>query len=339
MFALTAVLLAMVGCTPSGPVEHIVNGEAMGTTWSVKVRAPQALDETAAQAVESAITAQIELVNDRMSTYKPDSELSRFNQMDGPGGVAISPETMEVFLEARRIGELTDGVFDVTVGPLVNAWGFGPADRREELSDADIAELKTLIGWDRIEINEAASTIRKDRAGVYADLSAIAKGYAVDRVSDALAGLGHGDHMVELGGEIRVRGVNVSGDPWRLAIEKPSPDGGRGLQRVLPVTDMALATSGDYRNYFEKDGRRYSHEIDPRTGRPIDNRTASVSVFHPSCATADAWATALIVLGEVDGYAKAVEQDLAAAFLVREGDGFVEKTTPAFDRLLGLEPD
>ena len=327
------VLATLAACGEPGPVEHSISGEAMGTTYSVKLRVESPLDSSAAASAANAVAGEIGSVNEKMSTYLNSSELSRLNQLPGPGGVKMSPETMEVFLEAKRIGELTGGVFDVTVGPLVNAWGFGPQDRRADLSDEEIAELQALTGWDRIEIDEAASEIRKDRAGVYCDLSAIAKGYAVDRVSEALTELGYSDHMVELGGEIRVRGVNVAGEPWRIAVEKPSPEGGRAIQRVLPLRDFSMATSGDYRNYFEKDGRRYSHEIDPRTGRPIEHQTASVSVIHPSCATADAWATALIVLGEQEGFAKAVEQDLAAVFLIRDGEGFLEKTTPVFDRL------
>ena len=305
----------------------------MGTTYSVKLRLASPLDPAGTDEVAKSVADEIELVNQKMSTYLDSSELSRLNQAPQATAMAVSAETMAVFLEARRIGELTNGIFDVTVGPLVNAWGFGPEDRRADLSDAEIAELQALTGWERITLDEVASTISKDQAGVYCDLSAIAKGYAVDRVSDALASRGYGDHMVELGGEIRVRGVNLVGQPWRIAVEKPSPDGGRAIQRVLPMVDLSMATSGDYRNYFEKDGQRFSHEIDPRTGRPIEHRTASVSVVHPSCATADAWATALIVLGDEDGYSKAVEQDLAAVFLVRDGEAFVEKTTPAFDRL------
>lgn len=326
--------LTLAGCSGSpSPVEHLVAGEAMGTTYSVKLRLPAALGAAEAQNLEDAVAAAIDDVNQKMSTYLDSSELSRLNRLDEPGGVEMSADTIAVFEEARRIGELTDGVFDVTVGPLVNAWGFGPADRREELSDAEIAQLQALTGWERIEIDKAAGMIRKDRAGVYCDLSAIAKGYAVDRVSETLQEMGYGDHMAELGGEIRVHGVNLSGDPWRIAVEKPSPDGGRAIQRVLPLENQAMATSGDYRNYYEKDGKRFSHEIDPRTGRPVEHRTASVSVVHPSCATADAWATALIVLGEDAGFAKAVEQDLAAVFIIREDGGFVERATPAFDRL------
>lgn len=327
-------LLALAGCGQTGgPAEALVNGEAMGTTYSVKLRLPAAIDASTQSAIEDAVAAEIDLVNQKMSTYLDSSELSRLNQRTEPGAMKVSPETLEVFLEAQRIGELTGGVFDVTVGPLVNAWGFGPEDRRADLSAAEIAELQALTGWERIRIDAAAGTISKDQPGVYCDLSAIAKGYAVDRVSEALERLGYGDHMVELGGEIRVRGVNLVGEPWRIAVEKPAPLGGRAVQRVLPLEDLSMATSGDYRNYFEKDGRRYSHEIDPRTGRPIEHRTASVSVLHPRCATADAWATALIVMGDEDGYAKAVEQELAVVFLVRDGEAFVEKTTPAFDSL------
>ncbi|MBI1354326.1 MAG: FAD:protein FMN transferase ApbE [Acidobacteria bacterium] len=333
--AALAVLLLLHACGGSAPSEQAFAGEAMGTTWSVKVRSSQPMTEEAAATLQASIELAIEQVNQKMSTYLATSELSRFNDLPGPATMEASADTIEVFAEARRIGGLSDGVFDITVGPLVNAWGFGPGDRREDLDDAELARLRALTGWDKIEIDTAAKTLHKTIDGVYCDLSAIAKGYAVDKAAEALEGAGHADYMVEIGGEVRVRGVNRSGEPWRIAVEKPDP-AGRTIQRVLPLHDIAMATSGDYRNYFEKDGERYSHEIDPRTGRPVGHRTASVTVLDPSCATADAWATALIVLGEEAGYGKAVELELPALFLVREGEAFVEKPTPAFE---GLFPE
>jgi thiamine biosynthesis lipoprotein len=239
---------------------------------------------------------------------------------------------MDVFVEAQRIGELTQGAFDITVGPLVNAWGFGPGERREDLDQAAIDELRSHTGWDKLIVNPGESTLVKLDPALYCDLSAIAKGYAVDRVFETLSDLGFTSRMVEIGGEVRTAGANAEGRPWRIAVEKPL-EGGRGIQRVVALQDLAMATSGDYRNYFERDGKRYSHEIDPRTGRPIEHRAASVSVIEPTCAAADALATGLIVLGEDRGFDLAVELEIAALFLVRDGDSFVEKSTPAFDRV------
>ena len=207
--------LALSACQSSGPVEHVVAGEAMGTSYSVKLRLVQALDDAGAERVAEAIADEIELVNQKMSTYLDTSELSRLNQAPASAAIAVSAETMAVFLEAQRIGELTNGVFDITVGPLVNAWGFGPEERRVDLSEQEIGELQALTGWERITLDEAALKISKDQAGVYCDLSAIAKGYAVDRVSESLNARGYGDHMVELGGEIRVRGAKPGASPWK----------------------------------------------------------------------------------------------------------------------------
>ncbi len=329
--SLSFVLASLLaGCSPA-PVETAFSGLAMGTNWNVKVVTASALEDRSR--VDESIRGVLEDVNAKMSTYVADSELSRFNEHHSSEPFEVSPETMAVFAEARRIGELTDGAFDVTVGPLVDAWGFGPRDRREDLGRAAIDGLRAHTGWDKLIVNEAESTLAKLDPELRCDLSAIAKGYAVDGVSEALTTMGLPSHMVEVGGEVYAAGLNAEGRPWRIGIEKPPEDGG-GMHRVVGLDGLALATSGDYRNYFERDGKRYSHEIDPATGRPIEHRTASVSVLEPSCAAADALATALIVLGEDRGYAKAVELEVAAQFLMRDGSGFVEKTTPAFERLV-----
>ncbi|MCB1022723.1 MAG: FAD:protein FMN transferase, partial [Acidobacteria bacterium] len=313
-------------------VQTAFAGAAMGTTWNVKILAPGELGDREQQA-GAAIRDALEDVNSKMSTYVADSELSRFNAHRSSDPFPVSAETMAVFVEAKRIGELTGGAFDITVGPLVNAWGFGPADRREDLDQAALDELRSHTGWDKLLIHEGEGTLVKLDPELYCDLSAIAKGYAVDRVSAALTAIGFPDHMVEVGGEVYANGHNGEGRPWRIGIEKP--DSVAGMQRVVGLDGLAMATSGDYRNYFERDGKRFSHEIDPATGRPVEHRTASVSVLEPTCAAADALATGLIVMGEERGYQRAVELEIAAQFLIREGDGFVEKTTPAFDRFAG----
>ena len=307
----------------------------MGTTFTVKVVAGNLSDEQL-YSLRHAVESELEKVNSKMSSYLRSSELSRFNQFRGTDPFPVSQETLDVFVEARRISAATGGAFDVTVGPLVRAWGFGPGERPPEApSSTDLKQLRARIGWDKIEMDEQSSTIRKLQADVECDLSAIAKGYAVDRVSEAVQALSYGEHMVEVGGEVRTSGRNAAGQPWRIGIERPD-DAGRTPYRALPLEGLSMATSGDYRNYFERGGQRFSHTIDPRTGRPVRHGLASVSVVHERCVAADGWATALMVLGETDGYQLAVEQGLTALFLVRDGDNeFSEKATPAFSSLFG----
>ena len=288
-----------------------------------------------------AVETAFDDVDRKMSTYREDSELSRFNELASAQPFPVSAETFAVFRHARAISKATGGAFDITVGPLVAAWGFGaggidPISEEASIpTESEIEALRSRLGRHMIELNEEASTIAKRVPGVRCDLSAIAKGYAVDRAADALAAMGFKNYLVELGGEIRTAGRNEEGTPWHIAIERPQA-AGREPHRLLPLEKMALATSGDYRNFYEKDGRRYSHTIDPRTGRPVNHRLASVSVFDALCVRADGYATALMVLGEDEGFHFAVENNLAALFLVRDGTGgFAEKTTPAFEESFG----
>lgn len=327
-----ALLSVLVGCGEPAHDQLTLAGEAMGTTYSVKVIVAPGFSEQRRFELDQAVARAIDEVNRKMSTYLDDSELSRLNRAPADEPFPLSAETLEVLVAARRIGELSDGALDVTVGPLVNAWGFGPEERREP-DQAEIDRLLAATGWDKITIDAAGSTVTKNDADVYVDLSAIAKGYAVDRVSQLLSSepWGFKNHLAELGGEVRVSGVNAEGRAWRVAVEKPM-EGQRAIQRVLPLEDAAMATSGDYRNYYEVDGERVSHEIDPKTGRSVRHRTAAVTVIADTCAEADGWATALIVMGEESGLAKASELGLAALFLVREGDDFVERATPAFEQ-------
>lgn len=307
----------------------------MGAYFRVKVVAENLSGEQQ-DTLQGLIQSELQNVNSKMSTYLPSSELSRFNRLQETTPFPVSPEMLEVLLEAQRISAATGGAFDVTVGPLVNAWGFGPEHRGPVWPEQEeIDRLRSKVGWANIKIDEEASTIRKLDPAIYCDLSAIAKGYAVDRVSETLAAAGFVQHMVEVGGEIRTQGHNASGKPWRIAIERPV-SGDRALQRVLPLADLAMATSGDYRNFFEHEGKRFSHTIDPRTGRPAEHSLASVSVVDGTCMQADGYATALMVLGEDEGYRLAVEQDLAALFLVRgDSETFQERPTPSFEKLFG----
>ena len=331
-------LLALphLACAPSSREEgrqtHVLRGATMGTYYVVKI-ATEELSEERTRELQTVIERQLDDVNAKMSTYLDDSEISRFNRHRETTPFELSEATFEVMREALEIAELTGGALDLTVGPLVNAWGFGAESSMPELGEEEIAGLLERIGFDKLELDEATRTVRKLHPDLYCDLSSIAKGYAVDRVAEALASEGVADVWVEVGGEVRASGVNAEGKTWRLGIERPRLQPGQ-LQRIVPLEGASVATSGDYRNYRERDGARFSHIIDPRTGWPIRHRLTSVSVLHPSCMVADALATALLVLGPEEGMELAIREDLAVLFLLRDGDEFAELMTPGFEALV-----
>lgn len=331
------VLSAALACASCGgePATTLLSGRALGTSWSVQLAGE--LDPADGARANEIVQAELDLVDRLMSTYRQDSELSRLNRHAANEPFPVSPETLAVLLASRETGEASGGAFDVTVGPLVDAWGFGPSGPTQTPAAREIVRLRADSGWDKIKIDAAKATVTKASADVRCDLSGSAKGYAVDRVAEALAQAGWMNHMVEIGGEIRVRGRNAEGALWRIGIEKPS-SGKRAVQRAVTLDDQAMATSGDYRNYYERDGRRYSHTIDPRTGRPVRHRLASVSVVAEDCLHADARATALMALGEDEGYRAAVEQGWAALLLIRVdgSERIEERATPAFGALFAV---
>ncbi len=312
-----------------------ISGATMGTTYALTLPLHELpVDGAAAERrLRLVVEDELESVNKAMSTWRDDSELSQFNRHEASTPFPISRETAEVMALAQRVSEESGGAFDVTVGPLVNAWGFGPDKRDGTPSDAELEVLRGCVGYEKVEIDLDAPTLRKMKAEVYCDLSAIAKGYAVDKVAEALGAEGHADYMIEVGGEVRTKGVSPTGNAWRIAIEKPDA-AGRSIHRVILLSGLAMATSGDYRNYYESEnGQRISHTIDPRTGRPISHTLASVTVLDEQCAMADAYATALNVLGPEDGMALAEKLGLPALFLVRAGPGkFAERESTAFTK-------
>ncbi len=325
-----ATLHRLVWADLPGPVFDLA-GDTMGTTFRVKVAVPSlSRDEFAALAV--AITDRLAQVNALMSTWDPDSEISRFNRHRSTEPFPVSPGTRHVMAAARRVSALSSGAFDITIRPLVQAWGFGDGARVPGGPDrVELALLRQRVGWERVQVG--VSGLVKSHPDAVCDLSAIAKGYAVDAVSDDLEGLGYANHLVEVGGELRARGHKPDGEPWRVAIEVPEAGSPRAIHEVIRL-DRGMATSGDYRNYYEQDGVRISHTIDPRTGRPLGHGLASVTVLADEAMWADAWATALNVLGPDEGYTRALEQDLAAYFIVRAKDGtFQTRETPAFSAL------
>jgi thiamine biosynthesis lipoprotein len=231
---------------------------------------------------------------------------------------------------AREVSERSDGAFDVTVAALVDAWGFGPGGRPERAPDPKLRdELMTRVGYDRIVLDRDAGTVSKTIPEAVVDLSAIAKGYGVERVAADLEELGFSSFLVEVGGELRAGGTKRDGTPWRVGVEGPDI-ATRAVYATLDLVNQAIATSGDYRSFYDEEGARYAHIIDPRSGLPIRYSGASVSVVHSDCAMADGWATALSVLGPEDGYDLALREGIAALFVMQSPDGFRSRATPAF---------
>jgi thiamine biosynthesis lipoprotein len=306
----------------------------MGGTFSVKVvTARDELESTGFGDVDRALRASLDRINRLMSTWDPDSELSRFNRSTGLQPFPVSPETFEVFKWSINVGILTGGALDVTIGPLVDAWGFGPSGPRNAVpTNEEIERLREAMGPDRIELNPAALTVRKTRPEVRCDLSSVVPGYAADRLSTELSNRGFTDFLVDVGGEVRTRGRNETGAAWQVAIERPTLHGDAS-QRLVPISDLAITTAGDYRKYREVDGQRVTHILDPRTGRPVTHRLASVTVIDPLAVRADAFDTALMVLGRDEGMALATKLNLAALFIERTGEGFTEHATPRFEEI------
>jgi thiamine biosynthesis lipoprotein len=335
--ALTVGLALTPVPTPARePPRHTTEfrGLTMGGTFSVKVvTARDELESTGFGDLDRALRATLDRINRLMSTWDPDSELSRFNRWTSLEPFAVSPETLEVFKWSVDVATLTGGALDVTIGPLVDAWGFGPAGARSAApTDDEIARLRDAMGPHRIELDPPASTVRKTRPDVRCDLSSIVPGYAADRLWMELADRGFADFLIDVGGEVRTRGRNESGAAWQVAIERPDPQGG-AIQRLVPVSNLAITTAGDYRKYREVDGRRVAHILDPRTGRPLAHRLASVTVIDTLAVRADAFDTALMVLGSEDGMALATKLNLAALFIERTDDGFAERATPRFEAI------
>lgn len=306
-------------------------GNALGTTFSVSiVEPPKPLDT---DSLEGDIVAALSRIDLLASTWRDDSELSVFNADQSIDWIVVSPEFCDALVRTLEVSAQTDGTFDVTAGPLVNLWGFGPdGSVSEPPSDAAIDRAMQSVGYEKIETDCDEGLVRKDVADMYVDLSGWAKGLAVDEVAELLDTKGVANYLVEIGGEVRVKGYNSRKENWAVGIEAPSTSQ-RVPRSVVRVTNTSVATSGDYRNYFEHDGHHYSHTIDPRTGRPAAHRLAAVTVVHPSAAYADALATALLVLGPTNGPALAGDLNLAAYFLVRENGDVTEITTTAFDTL------
>ena len=286
-------------------------GLALGTSYTVQVIHPEEIDQLV-------ISQVLDDVNERMSTYVEGSELNRLSAHPDVSPFPVSKELYEVLSAAKEVTAQSQGSFDVTVAPLVEAWGFGPSGRRPTPSAEELGALRTQYGDKGWRLEDAQ--VVKTNTQVRFDLSAIAKGYAVDQIARALEAKQIQRYWVEVGGEVRVKGLNAEGRAWRVGVERPAQEGSRRIHKIISLRDTTIATSGDYRNrYLDDNGTLRSHTIDPRTGEPVNHLLASVSVIHPINMYADAWATALNVLGLEQGLKLANQHNIAAFFISREG--------------------
>lgn len=323
----------LLGCASSLGTQ-LLSGESMGSSWSLRYVGADASIEN----VRSVVQARLDLVDRQMSTWKADSDLSRFNIAAAGTWIDWPPELFKVVEASLKLASDTNGAYDPTVGPLVDLWGFGPAGSRREPPDAaSIDAMRERIGWNRVTLD--ASRQRALQAGdVHLDLSSIAPGFALDLIGEYLESQGITNYLIEVGGELRGRGRRPDARDWQVAIQRPldndSIDGSVTPEQVIGLHDASLGSSGDYRHFFEDGGRRYAHRIDPRTGYPLENDVASVTVMAKLGIDADPLATALSVLGVDEGLAYANRQGIAALFIVRKGAEFEERMTPSFAELI-----
>ncbi|MFM2482241.1 FAD:protein FMN transferase [Celerinatantimonas sp. YJH-8] len=331
--AFLGLAFLLLGCQKHEDLYTLtLKGGTMGTFYQIKVVAPK--DKLPdGQTLQALVDKELEQVNDEMSTYRPQSELSLFNSQQTTQVVPISDHLRTVVTEALRISGLTGGAFDITVGPLVNLWGFGPTGRPDKVpSPEKLSAAEKEIGYHHLHLSTEGW--QKDIPGLYVDLSGIAKGYGVDRVADLLKAQGFHNFLVNVGGELRQQGHNDQNEPWRVAVEKPRYNGSQAVERIVTPGDRAIATSGDYRNYFEENGIRYSHEIDPKTGHPIQNRVVSASVIADNCMTADGFATAFMVMGRKASIDFATAHKMAVMIIEKTDEGYAEFYTPEFKQYL-----
>jgi thiamine biosynthesis lipoprotein len=327
------VALLFSGCAPGPTAEHIA-GSTMGTTYDITVtRRPHGVQRSD---LESSIDAVLADVNEHLSTYDPASEISRFNANPATDWISVSATLLDAVMQSQQVSDASGGAFDITVGPIVQAWGFGAASDHETPlpTNEHIQRLKAGVGHEKLAARIDPPALRKAVADLQIDVDGIAPGIAVDRISGRFDALGIRDYLIELGGEVRARGVSPKGRAWHVAVEAPF-SGERRPYALIELDGFAVSTSGDYRDFREVTGRRISHTIDPRTAAPVTHRLASVTVVHASTALADAFSTALMVLGPDEGMRLARRLRLAALFIERpEGEGaLIETQTPEFAAL------
>lgn len=325
------IFIFLWSCQQEQAKIHEISGETMGTYYSLKFAG---IEDSLLSGVKSKVEQRLESINKVFSTYMEDSEISKVNRAKAKVPIALSEE-MGLLLElSKEIHSQTDGYFDVTVGPIVNAWGFGPDGKRKRPTENELKKLKEVTGMNKLGMPNARTLVKKFNE-TYIDMSAIAKGHGVDKLLELLISEGAQSALVEIGGEVRTLGLKPGGSPWLVGIEKPSQKlGGAGLQEVVALKNMAMATSGSYRNFVRFGDQVFSHAIDPQTGRPSLSDVISVTVMAPKCATADANATAFMSMGSEKGLKMAKKLGLPAYFIVKKGDESAILMTDSFKPFL-----
>ncbi|HIE9605525.1 TPA: FAD:protein FMN transferase ApbE [Klebsiella quasipneumoniae subsp. quasipneumoniae] len=337
--ALLGACVLFSGCdsatTPATPASTatVLDGKTMGTFWRVSVIG---VDEAKAQALRAKVQAQLDADDRLLSTWKNDSALMRFNHAADTRPWPVSEAMADILTLSLRIGAKTDGAMDITVGPLVNLWGFGPDKQPVATPDAQaIAAAKARTGLQHLQvINQSGRQfLQKDIPDLFVDLSTVGEGYAADHLARLMEQEGISRYLVSVGGALVSRGMNGEGKPWRVAIQKPT-DRENAVQAIVDINGHGISTSGSYRNYYELDGKRISHVIDPQTGQPITHKLVSVTVIAPTALEADGWDTGLMVLGPEKAQQVVREQGLAVYMIVKEGEGFKTWMSPQFRTFL-----
>jgi len=324
---LLALCLSLAGCRAT-PEALQLEGRAMGTTWHVSAYAPA----TQREALHADITKRLADLNQQMSAWVEDSALSRFNRAKAGEWIDFPPDLWRVLEHALDVARATDGAFDPTIAPLVALWGFGPdGKRRHAPPEADeIAPAKERVDWRALQRDATQHRVLQS-GGIALDINALGPGYAVDAIAQLLDETGVESYLVELGGEMRARGLKPDGSPWRVAVESPDGRAEASLDTIIALRDHAVGTSGDYRVGFIHAGQRYSHTLDPRSGAPIQHELAAVTVVDSRAMFADAYAAALLVLGPDRGMAFATTHKLAATFTLRRDKAYQRLSTPQFE--------
>lgn len=318
----------MTGCFNSAQPVSEIHGHTMGSTYSIKW--VDGSDTPDAVALKASVEELLEQFDSEVSTWRADSHLSRFNAAPSGSCQEMPTSVLELVVLSSSLHERSGGAFDVTVGPLLDLWGFHGGQGRQVVPEPEaLAATLERVGQRHLKVQ--GSMLCKD-APVQVDLSGIAAGYMVDRVAEHLLAEGITSYMVEITGELKAAGLKPGGSPWRIAVEEPRNDR-RMAQVIIPLNGYGVSTSGDYRNYFEHEGQRYSHTFDPVSGKPVSHQLAAVTVLHPSTAEADGLSTILLVKGPSDGWDYAVKNGIAALLVIRMGDGFVSRSTPRFRSL------
>lgn len=311
----------------------VIEGKTMGTFYRVSLAG---VDNSREAALRQQIEAQLAEDDHQLSTYKDDSVLSRFNQYQGSVPQPISAGMADIIVTSLRIGQKTSGAMDITVGPLVNLWGFGPQKQPIKTpTDAQIDAARQQIGLQHLRViqQEDGQYLQKDLPNMYVDLSTVGEGYATDHLARLIEGNGISNYLVSVGGAVVSRGYNAKGNPWQVAIQKPT-DKESAVQAIVDLQGMGISTSGSYRNYYELDGKRLSHIIDPATGHPITHKLVSATVIASTALEADGWDTGLMVLGTKKAMALAEKEHLAVYLITKKGDSFEVHMTPQFKAYL-----